>query len=221
MLKSESIQNITAALFSAQPSMRAAVKDSKNPHLNSRYADLGSVYEACKEPLYAVGILILQDTDSPVRWFGEQQEMALGVMVRTTLLHVKSGEWIAAQLTVRPIKEDAQTLGSTITYLRRYTLQTVTGTLAEDDDGHAASHRPPPAPPALPAQRETVKAPKALTLKERKEIAMTRLIDQFGAARAKAFVDEIIAAESDNALRVAAMESMVTDENMRKGKTDA
>ena len=40
-------------------------------------------------------------------------------------------------------KQDAQAVGSAITYLRRYALQSIMGLPVEDDDGNAASRRAP------------------------------------------------------------------------------
>ena len=40
-------------------------------------------------------------------------------------------------------KQDAQAVGSAITYLRRYSLQSIMGLPVEDDDGNAASRRQP------------------------------------------------------------------------------
>jgi hypothetical protein len=126
--KSESIKEISSALVKAQSAIKAAVKDATNPHFRSKYADLASVIEAVKDPLNKNGITFLQ----PVK-FSET-----GVCVETVLLHT-SGEWVSDELTIPVTKQDAQGVGSAISYGRRYGLQSMCGVPAEDDDGNAAS----------------------------------------------------------------------------------
>lgn len=127
MKMSESITTIAGVLPKAQAEIKSAVKDATNPHFKSRYADLTSVIDACKAALNKHGITFLQ----PVRG-GEN-----GVIVETVLLHT-SGEWISDELELPVSKNDAQGVGSAITYGRRYGLQSMVGIPAEDDDGNAA-----------------------------------------------------------------------------------
>jgi hypothetical protein len=69
-----------------------------------------------------------------------------GPVLRTTLLH-KSGQWIASEVPLMVgEKSTMQTLGSAITYARRYGLAAMVGVVAdEDDDGNAASKELAPA----------------------------------------------------------------------------
>lgn len=131
MKASASITTIAAVLPKVQAEVKGAVKDATNPHFKSRYADLTSVIDACKAALNKHGITFLQ----PVRT-GEA-----GVIVETVLLHT-SGEWISEELELPVSKNDAQGVGSAITYGRRYGLQSMVGIPAEDDDGNAASKAP-------------------------------------------------------------------------------
>lgn len=133
MKTSESIKSLTSALVSAQKNIKAAVKDSKNPHFQSKYADIASVIEAVRIPLTDAGITFLQ----PVSTVED------GVSVETILIHGASGEWISESLTVPVSKNDAQGVGSAITYGRRYGLQSMCGVPAEDDDGNKAAGAPP------------------------------------------------------------------------------
>jgi hypothetical protein len=132
MNRSETIKEISAALPKAQAAIKAASKDATNPHFRSKYADLASVIDAVKPGLNANGISFLQ----PVT-FNEH-----GVCVETVLLHT-SGEWISESLTVPVSKQDAQGVGSAISYGRRYGLQSMCGVPAEDDDGNAATAAQP------------------------------------------------------------------------------
>ena len=54
------------------------------------------------------------------------------------LLH-ESGQWIKSRLKMPVEKITAQSIGSTITYGRRYGLSAITGIAQYDDDGNAAS----------------------------------------------------------------------------------
>lgn len=137
MKHSESLANIGAALSKAQASVKIAIKDATNPHLKSKYADLGSVWEAAREALAENGLSVIQmpDTDEPGH-----------IALETMILH-SSGEYISSRARVRLQKDDAQGAGSGLTYLRRYALSAAMGIVADDDDGHAATHgTPAPAP---------------------------------------------------------------------------
>ena len=125
--ESPNIGTLAAALAKAQGAMSSASKDSKNPHFNSKYADLASVWDACREPLSVNGLAVLQrpsTSDNTVR-------------VTTQLVHA-SGEWVKDTITLTLPQPTAQALGSALTYLRRYGLSAVVGVAPDDDDGHAA-----------------------------------------------------------------------------------
>lgn len=132
MNTSESISKIAPALLKAQRTITFAVKDSKNPHFKSSYADLGSVIDACKPALNESGIAFMQmpaPSDS-------------GTIALTTRLIHESGEWIESTATCALPKNDPQGYGSANTYLRRYALAAAVGLYQDDDDGHAAARRP-------------------------------------------------------------------------------
>lgn len=128
MNRSDSLKEIAPALVKAQTKIKAALKDSTNPHFRSKYADLSSVVDAVKAPLLECGISFLQGV----------HDAEGGVAVETMLLHT-SGEWISSTLRIPAVKQDAQGYGSAITYGRRYGLQSMCGVPAEDDDGNAAT----------------------------------------------------------------------------------
>jgi len=124
---------IIAALLKAQKEMGNAVKNGKNPHFNSKFADLNSVREAVIPLLNENGILVLQPM---VNVEGNEY-------VKTILFH-DSGETIESYTKiVCKSQNDPQALGSAITYARRYGLQSLVCIGAEDDDATAASKLPP------------------------------------------------------------------------------
>lgn len=132
MNRSDEINKLATALAKAQGAMDHATKDRANPHFKSRYADLASVVDACRAPLSANGIAVLQ----PAR----VTESA--VEVDTLLVHA-SGQWVGETLTASVADAKAQTIGSAITYLRRYGLAAMVGVAPDDDDGNAASRSAP------------------------------------------------------------------------------
>lgn len=132
MKTSESIKNIAKSLLKAQKEMGGATKGASNPYFKSKYADYGSVLEACKELFNDNGILITQSQE-----YREGKNFVL-----TNLLHAETGEWIESQTEIVCSKQnDPQALGSAITYARRYGLQSILAMPAEDDDGEKAMGR--------------------------------------------------------------------------------
>lgn len=127
---SETINELATALTAAQAAMRGAVKDADNPYFKSKYADLASVWEACRKPLTDRGLSVVQSVGAD------------GVKVRiTTLLAHTSGQWIADDLVLSAKEDSPQAIGSCITYGRRYALAAFVGVAPEDDDGEAAEGR--------------------------------------------------------------------------------
>jgi hypothetical protein len=55
----------------------------------------------------------------------------------TTLAH-SSGQWISGEMPIVLSKTDPQSIGSALTYYRRYTLSAMIGIAPEDDDGENA-----------------------------------------------------------------------------------
>ncbi len=130
--QSDSINELAAALAKAQSEIEGAKKDSANPFFKSKYADLESVWTACRVPLTKNGLSVVQLVSSE----GDDGK----VTVTTQLLH-SSGQWIRGSLTGKPVKADPQGTGSCITYYRRYGLAAIVGVFQADDDGNAASNR--------------------------------------------------------------------------------
>jgi hypothetical protein len=132
---------LARALAKAQGVMAGAARDKTNPAFKSRYADLASVWDACREPLSSNGLAVVQLVTAADK---------ASVTVETRLLH-ESGESVSSVLTMPVEKPTAQGVGSAITYARRYALSALVGVAPDDDDdGNAASGVAPrnAAPPA-------------------------------------------------------------------------
>lgn len=137
MNTSEQVNEIAAALAKAQAVLEGAKKDTANPFFKSKYADLASVWGACRSALPPNGLSVVQTT-SP----SEKDE----VVVTTRLMH-SSGQWIEGVLAMPVSKHDAQGFGSALTYARRYGLAAIVGVAPEDDDGNLAAAAKPIARP--------------------------------------------------------------------------
>lgn len=132
--RSAEIDKLATALSKAQGAMEGAKRDAENPGFkrdgkNATYADLASVWDAIREPLSTNGLSVVQ---LPAVLEG-------GVEIETLMLH-ESGQyirnvlWMPCGQTMTP-----HTIGSAITYGRRYGLMALCGIAPEDDDGNAAA----------------------------------------------------------------------------------
>lgn len=163
---SPTIGKLAEALSKAQAEIKNAAKDKNNPFFESTYADLASVWDACREPLTKNGLSVTQPLSVDAN--GKP-------ILNTLLLHV-SGEWILSQVPVIAVKQDPQAYGSAITYFRRFSLSTIVGVAPaekptqddvsdDDDDGNSASGRamPPSDPRRDPLNREMMALYKPFT----------------------------------------------------------
>ncbi len=169
MERSESITLLSKALCKAQCGIRPAIKDSENPHLKSKYADLASCWDACRDALAENGLAVVQ-----IPLATERNE----VQLETILMH-ESGEFVGGTLSIPVTKADAQGYGSALTYARRYALCALVGIAPGEDDGDAASkaaprqnQRPATTPSAQPSGPAAVArtAPR-ITASQQKELA--------------------------------------------------
>jgi ERF superfamily len=131
---SPNIAELATALSKAQGQMVGASKSAANLFFKSKYADLESVWDACRKPLSENGLAILQSPHTDL------VEGSLRVSVQTLLTHT-SGQWISDTMTVSAKEDSPQALGSCVTYLRRYALQSFAGIAPTEDDGEAAEGR--------------------------------------------------------------------------------
>lgn len=127
--QSAEINELAAALSVAQGEITGALKDSANPFFKSKYADLASVWDACRTSLSKNNLAVIQVA-------GTNNDGA--AVITTTLAH-KSGQWIRGSIALMPVKSDPQGMGSALTYARRYALAAMVGVAQVDDDANAAS----------------------------------------------------------------------------------
>jgi len=159
MKTSELIDQIATALSAAQGETDAAKKTARNPFFRSTYADLAAVKDAIREPFAKHGLSFVQfpttafqGTPEAYQWTAKGSgEVRHGVRVFTTvavltrLLH-RSGQWIEGDPVSALLPNgDPQSVGSAISYLKRYALQAIAGIASEDDDAEATATTAPAA----------------------------------------------------------------------------
>ena len=124
-------------LFKAIQEIKPVVKDKKNPHFKNTYADINTMLEDVKPIMHANGLFIMQ----PI----------IDGCVTSQIIDGETGDIVAASSLPINANLAAQAKGSEITYYRRYTLQSLLGLEAEDDDGTKAT-APQPTPQPKPKQ---------------------------------------------------------------------
>lgn len=168
-IQSPQLNELMQALAKAQGKITNALKDKKNPFFKSSYADLASVWECCREPLSSNGLSIIQTVD------GTKEAMVL-----VTCLGHSSGQWIKSRMPLMIMRADPQSLGSSLTYARRYALSAIVGICAdEDDDGEKAMGRKSVAAPETAiAHEEPWKLEAKLLSKAKVEAALNSFPDR-------------------------------------------
>jgi len=116
--------SINTKLFNLQQEIGTISKDAKNPFYKSKYFDINSLIKQLHPLLNKHRLLLLQPIEED--------------MVMSKLICVDGTGGVISGLKLPEIN-DPQKLGSCITYYRRYTLGSLLGLQAEDDDANAAS----------------------------------------------------------------------------------
>jgi DNA-directed RNA polymerase subunit RPC12/RpoP len=125
-------QSLNKKLLELQKAINPIGKDSNNPFFKSSYFDINKLLEVLKPELNKVGIVIMQPLTTVI--VGESIKPAL----KTTIMDSETGDFLEETI-VLPENADPQKMGSTITYFRRYALQSLLLLQAQDDDGNLAS----------------------------------------------------------------------------------
>ncbi len=128
-------KNITSKLFAVQQEIGKISKDTKNPFYNSKYFDINKLIEHCTPIFQKHKVLLLQ----PIR----------DGIVCTIIRCEETQEEETSCIALPPIP-DPQKIGAAITYYRRYSLISLLGLQAEDDDGNSAIPKRPSANKSKP-----------------------------------------------------------------------
>lgn len=134
----EAFATAYAAAWGEMPHVR---KNSNNPHLGNDYADLEAILDTIR-PVFAKHKLALFQSPGKLNAAGDRVEV-LGVLFHAS---GQSVSVVTEMLCSGPVKKDgtqmpptAQTIGSAISYAKRYQAQAIGGLAQTDDDGNAAA----------------------------------------------------------------------------------
>jgi hypothetical protein len=122
--KTMSKLNINEKLFNLQQEIGVISKDAKNPFYKSKYFDINSLIKQLNPLLKKYRLLLIQPIEEDA--------------VYTKVICVDGTGAVLSALKLPEIN-DPQKLGSAITYYRRYTLASLLGLQAVDDDANIAS----------------------------------------------------------------------------------
>lgn len=125
--RSSETKDLYTALAKAQAEMPTAGLNAANPYFKSRYADLAEIVRVSRPALTKHGLSVTQQLIS--------NDDGSNLLI-TTLAH-SSGQWVESRMRILPPKNDIQSLGATITYIRRFSYASlISVTISdEDDDG--------------------------------------------------------------------------------------
>jgi hypothetical protein len=116
--------NINEKLFNLQQEIGVISKDAKNPFYKSKYFDINSLIKQLNPLFKKYRLLLIQPIEEDA--------------VYTKIICVDGTGAVLSALKLPEIN-DPQKLGSAITYYRRYTLASLLGLQAVDDDANIAS----------------------------------------------------------------------------------
>ena len=114
------MKQLISALVEFQKKIGKISKDSKNPFFKSNYASLPNILDTVNPALIECGLAIIQ--------------MPTGDGSLKTILAHTSGEMVESEFDMKLIKSDPQSLGSAITYARRYAIGSILNLNIDDDD---------------------------------------------------------------------------------------
>lgn len=117
-------KTIYTKLLEVSKQIDPIAKDSKNPFFKSKYFDVNALIGVVRPILSENNLVLLQPISDN--------------KVYSIIIDAETSEQIESSLPL-PNIQDPQKLGSAITYYRRYTLQSLLGLQAEDDDANIAS----------------------------------------------------------------------------------
>ena len=118
------MKELLKALANVKKEVGKLSKTETNPFFKSKYFDINSLIQQIEPLLEKNNLLLLQPIENN--------------KVKSVIYEVESGTSVSSEIEL-PNLTDPQKLGSAITYYRRYTLQSLLGLQAEDDDGNKAA----------------------------------------------------------------------------------
>jgi len=126
------MKNILKKLYKVKSVMGKVSKDSDNPFFSSKYADLNAHLQLVEPLLNENGLILIQPVELDSNGYNK---------VSTKIIDVDSGEEVVSSMSLVLSKNTMQEVGSAVSYARRYTLGSLLGMQAVDDDAEATMGR--------------------------------------------------------------------------------
>jgi|SRR6056297_413423 len=130
--KNKEKKTLTQKIYEVGLEVGKIKKNKENPYYKSKYFDINQLLEAINPILKDKGLSINQPLDTEV--FNEKPFLVLKTVIT-------DGKEEKEYKAIIPQQKSPQDMGSAITYYRRYSLQSLFGLQAEDDDGNNASKK--------------------------------------------------------------------------------
>lgn len=135
-----------AALSAVRGECIKVIKNKKNQHTKNAYADLSAYVDAASPIMAQHGLSHRWNTSTD-----DNGRITVACIISHFEGHEESTSLSAAPDTGAG-RNAVQAIGSTVTYLQRYTFAAMMGLAATDDDGQSASETTAPPPKATPVQ---------------------------------------------------------------------
>lgn len=135
MKTSNETTKVMTAILNVQQTVPALEKTAKGSTGGREYGyvPLDKIWEKVSAALKTEGLVV---TASPTT--GDNY---VGRLFQTTIFHVESGEWVQDTMDMTVVKDDPQSIGSAVTYYRRYMLVAMLGLQVRGDDTDATEHK--------------------------------------------------------------------------------
>lgn len=130
-ISSKETNKVMSAIEAIQDELVGIQKSGKNPHFKNTYATLNNTIVHLKPHLRDKGLSVLQT----ITVIGGTSYLVCRIT------HHESGQWVQGFFDLSNKNKDPQQLGSSISYMRRYSYFTMFGLLAADDDAELAVGR--------------------------------------------------------------------------------
>lgn len=127
------MENLIKSLIKSSESFKDAKRTMRvnAGAFDYKYAPMEEVLNATRDALRKNGLTVIQHV------IGENGQLG----IETVIAH-ESGETMSSKFLASPVKNDPQSIGSFITYMRRYAYMSVLGLAPEDDDAQSAMPDP-------------------------------------------------------------------------------
>lgn len=127
----EAKPSIWKAMMQFRGKVDQVERTSKNEFLSYKYANINNIIDTIKPVLYELGMGYVQTV-----------QYVDGIDLLNTRIYLVDHpeEFIESNIRLIMAKEDSQSLGSSITYNRRYALWSMFSLEVQDDDGERATH---------------------------------------------------------------------------------